>query len=328
MRKQAQAYERYIDRLQEEEKRVRDQYLSQEKRAQRYATAKRERRKAAQTEKSLQNRHREEVKTRKEASEKAKSQSVLTSPVTSSPVPRPNHPFPRFSHTILRPKSVKSLHFPAEEAEYDDNFLQSLQIRTGNCTRRSEILRLTYKDRLRYHLHKVHSTLQTTEATEALESQSVLLATIAKAHKTQLYCENKDKMYMKISQKVAKEGKEKAKKVENRRFWVEKAEKERRKAVERTSDSKLSSATDSLRASLTRAVSEKQALRCRKQQHWEANYALQCQQFAQFRAQVLAKEMRSSESLSALQQEKSKRLEAKLCSDFLLKHKRNTSLRQ
>lgn len=331
MRKQAQAYARYIDHLEREEKRVREQAVAQDKRAQRYATAKKQRSKLAETGKLQHNRHREEVKTRKETGEKAKSQSVMASPAASSPVSKPNATIQPFSHsslTLLKPKSVKSFHLPAEEAKYDVTFLRSLQIRTGDCTRRSEILRLTYKDRLRYHISKVNSTLQTTEACESMQSQTALLENIAKSQKTDQYCENKEKMYQKIRVKVAKEGKKKAKKAEIRRFVLENEENEWRKAVQRASDSKLASAAESLHTSLTRAVSEKQAVRSRRLQDWEANYALQCQQFSQFRSKVLEKEMRSFESLSFLQVERKKRLEAKLRTDFLLQHKRNTSLRQ
>ena len=328
VRRQAKAYSCYIANLELEEKRLRDQALLQEERAKRSATAHLKRKKQTQALALQQNRHREEVKARRETKEREKARSELISPQSYSPLPVKNKQISRktlSTHTLIKPKRVKSLNLTADTGKFDTKQLFLLKARTEECTRRSEILRLNYKDKLRFHSRKVLSTQQTTEVSEIEQQQSSLLSSIAKCRRSDEYCKNKEKRYQEIGEKAGKSVKEKAKKVKLRRFLLETEAEQRLKEVETTSNSKIHSATESLHTSLSRTVAEKQAIRSKKEQDWEANYAIQLQRLSQSREQLLAKKIHAFEALSALQQERNKQLEAKLRADFL--HKRKNSLR-
>jgi hypothetical protein len=328
VRRQAKAYSSYIANLEKEEKRLRDQALLQEERAKQYATADLKRKKLTQASVLQQNRHREEVKARREAKEREKAHSELMSRQSYSPPPMKIKQIQQktlSTSTLIKPKSVKSLNFTVDTGKFDIKRLFLLKARTEDCTRRSEILRLNYKDKLHFHSRKVLSTQQTTEVSEIEQQQSFLLSSIAKCRRSEEYCKNKEKRYQEIGEKAGKSSKEKAKKAKVRRFFLENQTEQRLKEVETTSNSKINSAAESLHTSLSRTVAEKQAIRSRKEQDWEANYALQLQRLNQSREQLLAKKLHTFEALSALQQERNKQLEAKLRADFL--HKRKNSLR-
>ena len=262
--------------------------------------------------------HSNEVKNRRERL----NQTVSQSPESVSPR-TPDKPL---KSSLLSPLSLSQTHL--HPAKPDSNPSFSLQNRTVEYLKRSEFIKGNYCDKLRFHIRKVENVHQNAVQIEAQRRETKLFDVITKGLRTGEIIKFRERSSILMTQKAKKEMNLKVKRVTKRKNFIESKSEARLKSVENLSLSRVETAKETWKSAMNRVVTEKQANRNRKLQEWEGNYSLQCELMNETKTRVLAKEMRSFEVISQLQQERNRRLEAKLRKDFLKKDEFRRSLRQ